>query len=231
MGRSDPFTIADTITQQQDPVYASLPLSHPTIPQDPTKPDLSRSSKRDDNKHTLDAQAVLKTPAVLPDQVRDDGKHVPTQEMSAHAPEASPQAPKAPPQTAAGAKAETAVVQQIRTSAAVVADPVPQGIPETHYPNTPKDTTPPDPSTLPKPSGPNIHSPSDPVKYLPPPPGKATPPKPTAAQTFLKYAGAGAAILSTVGLGLGGLVGGMVGGTVGFLIGLIGATVNAAYSN
>ncbi|KFH69046.1 hypothetical protein MVEG_05848 [Podila verticillata NRRL 6337] len=238
MGRSDLFTIADTIPQLQGPVYASLPPSRPTIPQDPTKLDLPRPFKRSDNKQTLDAQAVLQTPAVLPDQMTKDAKDASTHEASAQAPEASAQAPEespqaleAPPQTAAGAKADIAGVQQLPTPPAAVADPVPQDIPKPHYPNTPNDTPPPDPSTLPKPSAPNTRSPSDPVKNPPPPPEKAIPPKPTAAQTFLKYAGAGAAILSTVGLGLGGLVGGMVGGTLGFVIGLIGATANAAYNH
>jgi hypothetical protein len=43
---------------------------------------------------------------------------------------------------------------------------------------------------------------------------------------FLKCVAAGAEILSTIGVGVGGLVGGAVGGTVGLVLGLVAAGVN-----
>ncbi|KAF9986208.1 hypothetical protein BGZ75_002088 [Mortierella antarctica] len=53
--------------------------------------------------------------------------------------------------------------------------------------------------------------------------------KQTPGEIFLKYAGAGAGILSTIGVGVGGLVGGVIGGTVGLVLGLVLAAANAAF--
>lgn len=53
--------------------------------------------------------------------------------------------------------------------------------------------------------------------------------KPSAGEVFLKYAGAGSAILSTLGLGLGGVVGGVIGGAAGLLIGVTAALINSLY--
>lgn len=234
MGRSEPFTIADTDTQQQDPVFLNMSPSHSSIPQDLTKPDIPHPFKRDDKTQEPDAQAVLQTPTALPDAETADAKDVLTQEAHKESPQAleTSQASEAASQTTAeAAKADIAAVVLTPKNNLVDETPDQQVVPVTHYPNTPKDTIVPDPSTLPHPSGPNLKSPLDPVKYIPPPAGEATSPKPTSSQTFLKYAGAGAAILSTVGLGLGGVVGGAVGATVGFVFGLVGAAVNAMYSN
>lgn len=235
MGRSEPFTIADTNTQQQDPVFLNIPPSHSSIPQDLTKLDVAHPFKRDDKTQEPDAQAVLQTPTAFPDPVTADAKDVLTQEAHKESPQAleTSQASEAALQTTAeAAKADIAAVVLTPKNNLVDENPnLQDDVPVPHYPNTPKDTLVPDPSTLPHPSGPNLKSPLDPVKYIPPPAGKATSPKPTSSQTFLKYAGAGAAILSTVGLGLGGVVGGAVGGAIGFVFGLVGAAVNAMYSN
>ncbi|KAH7052869.1 hypothetical protein BKA57DRAFT_526864 [Linnemannia elongata] len=102
--------------------------------------------------------------------------------------------------------------------------PAPAVIPNPTYPNTPLEII--DPSTLATPSGPNQAAPGDPAA-----PKVIQEPKkrPSSGEVFLKYAGAGSAILSTIGLGVGGLVGGIVGGTVGLLIGVSAALVNSLY--
>ncbi|KAG0344121.1 hypothetical protein BG004_004722 [Podila humilis] len=102
-------------------------------------------------------------------------------------------------------------------------------VPQPHSPNIPKDTTEEKPSDLPSPSGPNQGKDGDPVPYVAPGPEGEKYKKPAAGETFAKYAGAGAAIFSTIGLGVGGLVGGVVGGTVGLVVGLIAATANSAF--
>ncbi|KAF9567707.1 hypothetical protein EC968_003166 [Mortierella alpina] len=53
--------------------------------------------------------------------------------------------------------------------------------------------------------------------------------KPTPGEIFAKYAAAGAGILSTIGVGVGGLVGGLIGGTAGLVIGLLLAAANASF--
>ncbi|KAF9952362.1 hypothetical protein BGZ72_006337 [Mortierella alpina] len=53
--------------------------------------------------------------------------------------------------------------------------------------------------------------------------------KPTPGEIFAKYAAAGAGILSTIGVGVGGLLGGVVGGAVGLVLGLVLAAVNASF--
>ncbi|KAF8936965.1 hypothetical protein BGZ47_009235 [Haplosporangium gracile] len=102
--------------------------------------------------------------------------------------------------------------------------PSPAVIPTPTYPNTSLEII--DPSTLVNPSGPNQAAPGDPAapKVIPEPKKQ-----PTSAEVFFKYAGAGSAILSTIGFGVGGLVGGVVGGTVGLLIGLLAALVTSLY--
>ncbi|KAG0352956.1 hypothetical protein BG005_007685 [Podila minutissima] len=226
VGQSEPFAIiADTHTQQQqDPEHSDTPSSHVSIPRDSTQPDLPHLKKREENNSDkTDAQAILSSDpiAALSDPVVSDVKEDEKEASSSET---------------AAAKSDAEI------AAAVVLKPKPkppveeekpdsEDTPKTHYPNIPKDTTVPDPSTIPKVSGPNLHSPEDPVPYVPPEVGKAIPPKKSAEETFLKYVGAGAAIFSTVGLGLGGVVGGFLGGTVGFVIGLIGAAANGAFSN
>ncbi|KAF9551831.1 hypothetical protein EC957_004154 [Mortierella hygrophila] len=102
--------------------------------------------------------------------------------------------------------------------------PAPAVIPNPTYPNTPPETI--DLSTAVTPSGPNQAAPGDPAA-----PKVIQEPKkgPSSAEVFFKYAGAGSAILSTIGLGVGGLVGGIVGGTVGLVIGISAALVNSLY--
>lgn len=97
-------------------------------------------------------------------------------------------------------------------------------VPNPTYPNTPPEII--DPSTLVTPSGPNQAALGDPEA-----PKVIQEPKkrPSSAEVFFKYAGAGSAILSTIGLGVGGLVGGVVGGTVGLLIGVSAALVTSLY--
>ncbi|KAG0378380.1 hypothetical protein BGX24_003993 [Mortierella sp. AD032] len=96
-------------------------------------------------------------------------------------------------------------------------------IPSPTYPNLPLEIV--DPSQAVNPTGPNQAAKGDP----------ATPKvimqtkQRTTSDVFLTYAGAGSAILSTIGLGLGGLVGGVVGGAVGLVIGLSAALVNSLY--
>ncbi|KAG0023630.1 hypothetical protein BGZ82_010684 [Podila clonocystis] len=236
VGQSEPFAIiTSTQTQQQDPEYPSTPSSHPPITRDPTKPNLPRHLKKrdtNDNSSKSDAQAVLSSnPVAVPSdpvakKVKEDAlsETAPKKDV---APEASPK--EVPPEAAAEAGAETAA---IKAMAKAKAKPPVEEDPDTakpHYPNIPKNTTVPDPATIPKVSGPNQKSPNDTVPYVPPEVGKAIQPWPTAKETFLKYVGAGAAIFSTVGLGLGGVVGGVVGGTVGFVIGLFGAALNGAF--
>lgn len=98
-------------------------------------------------------------------------------------------------------------------------------IPSPTYPNVPLEIT--DPSIpVPNTTGPNQAAPGDPAtpKVIQEPKKK-----PSSGEVFLKYAGAGSAILSTIGLGLGGLVGGAVGGAVGLVIGVAAALVNSLY--
>ncbi|KAG0017168.1 hypothetical protein BGZ81_010867 [Podila clonocystis] len=234
VGQSEPFAIiTNTQIQQQDPEDTSAPSSHPPIPRDPTKPNLPRHLKKrnpNDNNSRPDAQAVLPSNpvAVLSDPVADKVEEDALSETAPKkdiAPEASPK--KVPPEAAAEAGAETAATKVMANAKSPVGeDP---DTPKPHYPNIPKDTSVPDPTTIPKVSGPNQKSPNDPVPYVPPEVGKAIQPWPSASTTFMKYVGAGAAILSTVGLGLGGVVGGVVGGTLGFVIGLFGAAINGSF--
>ncbi|KAF9105634.1 hypothetical protein BGX29_011839 [Mortierella sp. GBA35] len=79
---------------------------------------------------------------------------------------------------------------------------------------------------VPNPSGPNQSKPGDPaaVQIIHEPKKR-----PSAGEVFLKYAGAGSAILSTIGPGLGGVVGGVVGGAAGLVIGLTAALVISLY--
>ncbi|KAF9292196.1 hypothetical protein BGZ68_009787 [Mortierella alpina] len=49
------------------------------------------------------------------------------------------------------------------------------------------------------------------------------------AEIFAKYAAAGAGILSTIGVGVGGVIGGVIGGTAGLVIGLLLAAANASF--
>ncbi|KAG9066906.1 hypothetical protein KI688_012818 [Linnemannia hyalina] len=102
--------------------------------------------------------------------------------------------------------------------------PAPAVVPNPTYPNTPPEII--DLSTAVTPSGPNQAAPGDPAA-----PKVIQEPKkgPSSAEVFFKYAGAGSAILSTIGLGVGGLVGGIVGGTVGLVIGISAALVNSLY--
>ncbi|KAF9429808.1 hypothetical protein BGZ94_009424 [Podila epigama] len=100
--------------------------------------------------------------------------------------------------------------------------------PEPSFPNVPK-PPPADPAVLPDPTYPNIRKDGDPLPVVKP--GPDGEPKETASDVFFRYAGAGAAILSTVGVGVGGLVGGVVGGAVGLTTGLIAATANSLYYN
>ncbi|KAG0084055.1 hypothetical protein BGZ93_001411 [Podila epicladia] len=223
VGQSEPFAIiADTKTQQQqNSEYSNIPSSHPSISRDPTQPDLPHHFKKRDenNSDKTDAQAVLSSDpiAVLADPVVDAKEKDSSSETAAA-------------ESDAGIAA--AVVPKPKPKPPVEEEkPAPGDIPKTHYPNIPKDTTVPDPSTIPEVSAPNLKSPQDPVPYVPPVVGKAIPPKKTVKETFLKYVGAGAALFSTVGLGLGGVVGGFLGGTVGFVVGLIGAAANGAFQN
>ncbi|KAG0304909.1 hypothetical protein BGZ97_001304 [Linnemannia gamsii] len=102
--------------------------------------------------------------------------------------------------------------------------PTPAVIPSPTYPNVPLEII--DPSTPVEPTGPNQAAPGDPA-----PPKVIHEPKkkPSAGEVFLKYAGAGSAILSTLGLGLGGVVGGVIGGAAGLLIGVTAALINSLY--
>ncbi|KAG0219603.1 hypothetical protein BGX33_002150 [Mortierella sp. NVP41] len=79
---------------------------------------------------------------------------------------------------------------------------------------------------VPNPSGPNQSKPGDPaaVQIIHEPKKR-----PSAGEVFFKYAGAGSAILSTIGPGLGGVVGGVVGGAAGLVIGLTAALVISLY--
>ncbi|KAF9128433.1 hypothetical protein BGW39_005057 [Mortierella sp. 14UC] len=82
------------------------------------------------------------------------------------------------------------------------AAPAPAVIPSPTYPNIPLEIV--NLATLPNPAGPNQPAAGDPKGFqiiLEPKKGPST------GEVFLKYAGAGSAILSTIGLGLGGLVG------------------------
>ncbi|KAG0285803.1 hypothetical protein BGZ98_005317 [Dissophora globulifera] len=100
--------------------------------------------------------------------------------------------------------------------------PIPDSpTPEPTFPNTPA-PPPADPATLPAPLNPPVEG-----VVLPSVTGPTPQPKRTNAATFLKYAGAGGAILSTIGTGVGGLVGGVVGGTIGLVLGLVIAGVNS----
>ncbi|KAF9580336.1 hypothetical protein BGW38_003057 [Lunasporangiospora selenospora] len=79
-------------------------------------------------------------------------------------------------------------------------------------------------SVIPQPTAPNVEMPNDvnaeqSVRHH----------KATLGESFLKYVAAGSGILTTVGVGVGGLAGGVVGGTVGLAIGLILATVNSLF--
>ncbi|KAG0278458.1 hypothetical protein BGZ95_003957 [Linnemannia exigua] len=96
-------------------------------------------------------------------------------------------------------------------------------IPSPTYPNLPLEII--DNSQIVNTTGPNQPAKGDPTasKII------IETKKRTAGDVFLTYAGAGSAILSTVGLGLGGLVGGVVGGAVGLVIGLTAALVNSLY--
>ncbi|KAF9309230.1 hypothetical protein BG003_010015, partial [Podila horticola] len=245
VGRSAPFAIVtNTETQQQlNPESSNIPSSRPPIPWDPTKHDIPHSlKKRDDISH----KTKLGAQAAFSDPVADDAKEDVSSETAAKT-NIAPKATKdirlkasakdlAPETGAAKAapmpEAESATVVPMdkpNSPPPEEDDPESEGTPKPHYPNIPKDNTVPDPATVPNVSGPNQKSPQDPVPYVPPEVGKATPPWPSAKTTFLKYAGAGAAIFSTIGLGLGGLVGGVVGGTVGFLVGLFASAANGAF--
>ncbi|KAF9966140.1 hypothetical protein BGZ70_003203 [Mortierella alpina] len=82
------------------------------------------------------------------------------------------------------------------------------------FPETPQDA--PQVST---PTYPNL-----PIAVVEEPKRKQTP-----GEIFAKYAAAGAGILSTIGVGVGGLVGGVIGGAAGLAIGLLLAAVNASF--
>ncbi|KAK3806742.1 MAG: hypothetical protein J3Q66DRAFT_421541 [Benniella sp.] len=78
-----------------------------------------------------------------------------------------------------------------------------------------------DPAELPQPLNPPVD------RVVSPSAPEPTPqPGPSVGSIFLKYVAAGAGILSTIGVGVGGLVGGAVGGTVGLVLGLVAAGVN-----
>ncbi|KAK3839946.1 MAG: hypothetical protein J3R72DRAFT_492277 [Linnemannia gamsii] len=96
-------------------------------------------------------------------------------------------------------------------------------IPSPTYPNLPLEIV--DPSQVVNPTGPNQAAKGDPAA----PKIIMQTKQRTTSDVFLTYAGAGSAILSTIGLGLGGLVGGVVGGAVGLVIGLSAALVNSLY--
>lgn len=93
----------------------------------------------------------------------------------------------------------------------------------TTFPNTP---APPivDPADLPTPLNPPVEG-----VVFPASPEPTPQPTPSKSAIFLKYAGAGAAILSTIGVGVGGLAGGAVGGTIGLVLGLVVAGVNSLF--
>ncbi|KAF9110819.1 hypothetical protein BGX27_005851 [Mortierella sp. AM989] len=82
------------------------------------------------------------------------------------------------------------------------------------YPNVPD--TPADSSDLPKPLNPPF------VPQI----NEPTPQPNNRLDIFYKYAAAGGALLSLVGLGVGGIVGGVIGGTVGLVAGLLLAGIN-----
>jgi hypothetical protein len=89
----------------------------------------------------------------------------------------------------------------------------------TTFPNVPN--TPVNPAEIPVPLNPPVEG-----VVFPSAPEPTPQPGPSKGAIFMKYAGAGAAVLSTIGVGVGGLVGGAVGGTVGLVLGLIAAGVN-----
>ncbi|KAF9912729.1 hypothetical protein EC991_009465 [Linnemannia zychae] len=117
-----------------------------------------------------------------------------------------------------------AVPETTPAAPAPASAPVPAVVPSPTYPNIPPEIV--EPAAVPSPSGPNQPDASDPKA-----PQVITEPKkrPSTSEVFFKYAGAGSAILSTIGMGVGGLVGGIIGGTAGLVIGITAALVNSLY--
>ncbi|KAF9359369.1 hypothetical protein BGX26_012487 [Mortierella sp. AD094] len=83
------------------------------------------------------------------------------------------------------------------------------------YPNVPD--VPADSPDLPKPLNP---------PFIPQTNEPTPQPKTSRFDVFYKYAAAGGALLSLIGLGVGGIVGGVIGGTVGLVLGLALASIN-----